>query len=239
MLKIAICDDDKRMQELLIDYLGLIEKDCEEKFCISTFSSGEELLESLICIDFDIIILDILMGGIDGIETARKIRSIGNECRIIFISSYDKRWRELISMGASAFLDKPVEKEDLEKIIIPIIRGYKESTKFIFEYHQSREICFIPTRKIISVEGRKNYIILETSREKIEYKGTLKEAWKQLSTIDLFIMPSRSFILNIKYTEVQGRKLFIKGKEICSIGDSYYEDTMNRYLKFVESRSKE
>lgn len=62
------------------------------------------------------------MNGIDGIETAIRIRTMGEENIIIFISSYDERVKELFDFRTIAFIDKPLETFKLEEALS---RAYK------------------------------------------------------------------------------------------------------------------
>lgn len=89
MLKICLCDDDLQM---LGKFTNKNEKWLnmnEYMFQIQTFNSGEHLIFYMEeePNQFDIIILDIIMGGLDGIETAKKLRQYGYEGVILFLTS--------------------------------------------------------------------------------------------------------------------------------------------------------
>ena len=74
MLKIAICDDEKVDRDRIRNILIATEIQWNMEFYISQFSSGEEFLVSLMDSSYDIILLDIKMNGVDGIEVARRLK---------------------------------------------------------------------------------------------------------------------------------------------------------------------
>lgn len=117
MLKIAYCDDAEADRKRIMCSLSRIEEKWRESFKIVPFSGGEELCEDIAENHYDVILLDILMNGIDGIETANRICSMGVESLIIFISNYDDRIKELFSFRTIAFIDKPVEVDKLEEAL--------------------------------------------------------------------------------------------------------------------------
>ncbi|WP_236874623.1 response regulator, partial [Clostridioides difficile] len=86
MIKIAVCEDEKETQLLIEDYLENILKDISIEYEIQKYISGEELLESNLK-DIDILLLDIKMEKLNGMDTARKIREVDNEMEIIFVTS--------------------------------------------------------------------------------------------------------------------------------------------------------
>lgn len=90
MLKIAYCDDVEKDRDNIVFALTQIEEKWKEEFELYSFSDGESLCAAVAKNHYDIILLDILMNGIDGIETATRIRAMGEENLIIFISSYDE-----------------------------------------------------------------------------------------------------------------------------------------------------
>ncbi|MDK2564181.1 response regulator [Romboutsia sedimentorum] len=86
MIRVAICEDEKETQCLIEDYVDNILNNINTEYKIQKYSSGEELLEGNLK-DIDILLLDIQMGQINGMDTARKIREVDNKMEIIFITS--------------------------------------------------------------------------------------------------------------------------------------------------------
>lgn len=111
-MKLAIVDDLKSDADLLAGYiLEYMEKQhifCEEP---AFFDSGEALLESFSPGTFDIIFLDIYMNGMNGMETAKKLRLTDPSCHIIFTTTSPEFAVHSYDVNASFYLLKPVSKE--------------------------------------------------------------------------------------------------------------------------------
>ena len=111
-MRIAVCDDDETAVSFLRE---LIETYPKQKLCADGYSSGEDLLRSGHV--YDLIFLDIDMRGIDGIETARRIRVHDRKVKIVYVTSYKEYAGRAFSVHAFGYLLKPVKQEKLWKQI--------------------------------------------------------------------------------------------------------------------------
>ena len=106
--KILIVDDDSSIRLLVSDVLS------DQGLTVVTAASGEEAVTRLEGEDFDLILLDIMMKGMDGLEVCRRIRD-RVDCPILFLSAKDSS-RDIIAglgLGADDYLTKPFELEVL------------------------------------------------------------------------------------------------------------------------------
>ena len=139
MIKIAICEDEKEQQELLKTYINQIFEALYIKYKLEIFNSGEELLENYQN-DTDVLLLDIQMGQINGMDTARKIRSIDDKVEIIFITSLIEYALEGYEVRAYRYLIKPVKYENLKENIINCIKEIDIKNKYIIVKEQGNQI---------------------------------------------------------------------------------------------------
>lgn len=84
---------------------------------------GEEAVEQYSQIKPDLVTMDIIMPGMDGLEAAQAILEEDPEARIIMVSSlaYDDTFEEATAIGAKGFIDKPFEKEKLIEIFEQVL----------------------------------------------------------------------------------------------------------------------
>ena len=115
MAKRVMVVDDSRIQEVQIRKL-LEETDYE---VVSYCSSGEKALEVYGTVKPDVVTMDIIMPGMDGLETAQAILEDYPEARIVMVSSlaYDDTFSEAKAIGAKAFIDKPFNREKLLTVL--------------------------------------------------------------------------------------------------------------------------
>ena len=116
MTKLAIIDDDKEILELLNEYLE------KNGFSVEGFSDGESFLtrdES----EFSLLVLDIGLPGIDGLEICRKLRQKSNIPIIMLTAASDDLDRILgLELGADDYLGKPINPRELLARIKALLR---------------------------------------------------------------------------------------------------------------------
>lgn len=239
MLRIAVCDDNDNDSEMIRSALISIQMHLNTDFLTKYFSSGEELCENIQTDSFDIILLDIIMDGLDGIQTAERIRSMGKHSLIVFISSYDEKWRQLFAYNTIAFLDKPIIVDELERVLkngLNIIRKDKEK---MFSYNKNGNVYYTPINEIVYFEAKINHIIIHTINSEIEYNELFKNVWESLIDNYNFIRPNRSNIFNLRYIILKSNQVIINSSsETYNIGRKYKDDTYQRYYKYMEIRSE-
>lgn len=117
MINIAICDDEKIITSQIDNLISDI---CNrENIPVDTdvFFSGNGLQKEIESgTRYDLIFLDIHMKNGDGITTAQNIRKIDENALLIYVSSYDKYMIELFRLDVFAFIRKPIEHDNFEKI---------------------------------------------------------------------------------------------------------------------------
>ena len=121
MAKRVMVVDDSRIQEVQIRSL-LEGTDYEvAQYC----RSGEDALAVYDEVKPDVVTMDIIMPGMDGLETAQAILEEHPEAKIIMVSSlaYDDTFEEAKAIGAKGFIDKPFEKEQLLEAFGKVLNG--------------------------------------------------------------------------------------------------------------------
>lgn len=237
MLKIAYCDDSKQDRDRIMISICEIENKWGQQFEIDLFSSGKSLCEKLDEKYYDIILLDILIEDMSGIQIADFIKKNENDVLIIFISNYEDRMRELFDFRTIAFIDKPCKTDDLERALhrASVILN-KEKDKF-FCYCSNGLSVYIPIKEIIYFESKRNKVVIYTTKGVDSYYNTLLSVWNDLKDFNKFIMPHRSFVVNLKYAHVKFDKIIIKlNNQEINIGRKYSKDTRDRYIRFLDRR---
>ena len=90
-MRIAICDDERVQQELLKNYIEEWTAENAEKVVLNCFQSAEQFLFSWEeDKSYDLLVLDVEMGDMSGMELAKKLRSQKSEVPIVFVTGYEK-----------------------------------------------------------------------------------------------------------------------------------------------------
>ncbi|MCS7250362.1 MAG: response regulator [candidate division WOR-3 bacterium] len=124
MIKILLIDDNFDLGNTIKELLEL--KGYEVEYVEDGFWALDRLKED----NFDLVIMDIVMPGMDGIETFKKMREIKKDIKVIFLSAFvdEKRREELNKMGIKDFLEKPC---DFQKLLNKI--------ENLFDYKKEKE----------------------------------------------------------------------------------------------------
>lgn len=117
--KILIVDDEETLTFSLYQAFIKAPYDCE----VVTASSGEEALERFDDGKFDLVITDIAMPGIDGLELLSIIKSRSPETRVIIITAYgtDEREERAYKIGADKYIEKPFDISELRNLVFKMI----------------------------------------------------------------------------------------------------------------------
>ena len=163
MIRIAICEDEKDTQLLIEDYIHNILKNINIEYEIQKYDLGEELLESNLK-DIDILLLDIQMGQINGMDTARKIREVDNKMEIIFITSLIDYVQEGYEVRAYRYLLKPIELEELKKHLLTCIKEIENKNSYILIKNKSNTYK-IYSNEIKYIEVQKKNMSIHTTNK--------------------------------------------------------------------------
>ena len=114
-MKIAVCDDEEKIRNIIMSELKSSFPDDE----IISFGIGEDVLRSVEQDGYmpNIILLDIMMPGVSGMDVARKLRDISDDVVIIFITGEKQYVFDAFDVRAFHFLVKPFSNEKLVSVI--------------------------------------------------------------------------------------------------------------------------
>ncbi len=194
--KIAICDD----MEQDIRYISSVVGDWADRqgltVEVETFPSAESFLfryaEQK---DFDILLLDIEMKGINGVELAKRIRRENDAVQIIFITGYTDYISEGYDVSALHYLMKPVSAEKLHEVLNRAVIKIKKNEKSLF-LSLSGETVRIPIYEIKYLEVQQNYVTIHAKSD-YTVKKTLGEFERELD--ERFYRMGRSYIVNLSF----------------------------------------
>ncbi|MBQ7932824.1 MAG: response regulator transcription factor [Clostridia bacterium] len=213
-LRIAICDDEQKQIEYLTVLVSAWSDKTSVTCTIDTFQSAESFL-----FDYaedknrDILLLDIEMGGMNGVDLAKTIRRTNDAIQIIFITGFPDFIAEGYEVSALHYLMKPVLPEKLHTVLDKAAANLAKSEKRL-SITYDRQTDFVPLSQIMYIEAQKQYILIHTISETYRMKGSLSDMEKQLD--EYFIKCQRSFVVNLRYvTRIKNDCVLLKnGSEV-------------------------
>lgn len=198
MIKVAICDDDNwivhQMENILYD---ICSNECI-KIDTEVYYSGNALERDIHTGQkFDLIYLDIQMEKGDGITTAKSIRKIDENVIFIFISSYDKYMMELFRLDVFAFIRKPIDMKEFEKIFLEANQKICSRNCF-FTFRYKKQEFKIPCKDILYFESKGRQISVYAKNSDIYvFNGKLFDVEKRLNVGKIpFLRIHQSYLVN-------------------------------------------
>ncbi|MDE6212031.1 MAG: LytTR family DNA-binding domain-containing protein [Lachnospiraceae bacterium] len=199
MLRIAICDDElffrEKIQKLLEEYLEKRELPYE----LHSFLSGEAFLEQ--CennVKFDIVFLDISMEEIDGIQTAKRIRTFHTDTYIVFVTAFMDYALEGYKVNAVRYLMKDTLAPAIEECMTAILQKMQVA-HMTFPFLEGEKKLY--TDNILYVESRGHKSIFHYMEEKtVTYQiyEKLDNVERKLESCH-FLRIHKSFLVNMKH----------------------------------------
>ena len=196
MIRIAICDDEKHMSDHIRAMASDFFRKKNREIQLRTFLSGEELLNY--DGQIDILFLDIQMNGMDGLETARKLRAGKFRGFLIFITVLKEMVFQSFEVQAYDYLVKPVDEKQFEKTMERLFASMQNVGEDSLLVQQGYERRIVPKDEIVFCEviDRKIYLNL-ASGEVVDYYERIENLETKLGSH--FFRCHRSYLINLKH----------------------------------------
>ena len=192
--KIAICDDSEIDRDYVSNLVAEWSRGAAHTIQVDFFPSAEKFLfhyedEN----DYDILLLDIEMGDMDGVTMAKKLRRDNDTVQIIFITGYSDYISEGYEVAALHYLMKPVKQDKLFSVLDRAVEKLAKNEK-VLNFEISGEMVRVPVYQIRYADVFGNYVTIHATTD-ITVKMTLGELGKSLD--ERFYRAGRSVIINL------------------------------------------
>lgn len=195
--KIAICDDEQNELSYLRSLTDKWLKSSGNTSDILCFDSGEAFLFDYdFNKNYDLLLLDIEMKEISGIDLARKLRDRNDNVQIIFITGYPDFMSEGYDVAALHYLMKPVSECKLCEVLDRAAANCRKQKRMIL-LKTSYENRRIDADSVIYAEAFAHSVNICTSDGDLEVKMSMTDAEKLLG--DGFVRCHRSYIVSLRY----------------------------------------
>lgn len=194
-MRIAICENEIKHQERVQRLLQQWANDSNRDISISTFKDAESLIMLWEDVIYDVLLLDIEMKKISGMELAKIIRRIDDNVIIIFITSHTSYSLEGYDVNPLHYLIKPIQEKVFFKVLDKAYAIYSLRGGDGLLINSEDGLVKIPTDTICYISMSAHYAKVYTSNGIYETRTTAKELAMSLPAH--FIDCHRSYIINM------------------------------------------
>lgn len=192
----AIVDDSEADAEYVEKLLKAWARERQTDLHTERFASAERFLfryedEKV----WELLLLDIEMGEMDGVQLAKKLRQTNRAVQIVFITGFPDFMAEGYEVAALHYLMKPVCREKLFAVLDRAAENLGRQEKRL-RVAFDRQEEWLPLRQITYIEARKQYVVIHTQDGEYRMKATLADTEKELD--EYFLRCQRSFVVNLR-----------------------------------------
>lgn len=192
-LRLAICDDLPEEREAL---LALLEQAPIATVC-AQFASSEELLEAFRPGGFDLLLMDIYMDGMTGVEAVRKIREMDETIPIAFTTTSTEHTLESYRLSVLKYLEKPVRQKDINDLL-RLVKLQRDSIPRL-TIHQNGTVQKLPLSELLYLEQKGHHVMISRKDGSIvQLYGKLSDLLPQLEG-QPFFCPHKSYCVNLAF----------------------------------------
>ena len=235
MFRIAICEDEK----VVLDFeTSLVNKWAAARGCpleLDTYISAENFLfESEDKAPYDVLIFDIQMKNMNGMELAKALRRRGCDAVIIFITGVPDYAIEGYEVGAVRYILKPVKEEVLFGLLDAAFEESQKKAEDFFLLGQGADLEKISFEKILYIEARGHYVFLKGSDLEREWKAGFNETSASFEGRGFFCL-RRGLMVNLKHVErITRTDCILDDGETLPVARGVYKELNEAFINFFK-----
>ncbi len=192
--RIAICDDSSADRGYIHSLLASWAEAAAAPVSVQEFSSAEGFLFAYAEEKaWDILLLDIEMGTMDGVALARRLRQDNETMQIVFITGYSDYIADGYDVAALHYLMKPVKAEKFRQVMDRAVEKLHRNEK-VLTLESGGELVRIPVYQVVYADVMLNYVTIH-ARETVRVRMTLSQLEQALD--DRFYRVGRSLLVNL------------------------------------------
>ena len=234
LIRIAICDDDDEQIVLLRRLLVEWSEGKPFALVIDEYISAESFLFSYPDKPCGLLLLDIEMGKISGMELAKKLRKENDMLPIIFITGYSDYMGEGYEVEALHYLLKPVDKEKLFAVLDRYTKRHTPENEILLNC-EDRTLHISPDMiTYCEAVGKKTHVHLSDGKTLVCVMG-ISELKKLLT--DGCIFCHRSYIVNLRSVRSIGKtEVCLDGGESVPLSRRLYREVNDKFISFYAKK---
>ena len=262
MFRIAICEDEK----VVLDFeSSLINEWAAGKLCaesaadgghgdrrgiafeLDTYVSAENFLfESEDKPPYDVLIFDIQMKNMNGMELAKTLRRRGCDSVIIFVTGVADYAIEGYEVGAIRYILKPLKKESFFALLDSVYQQFQKKPEDFFVLSQGGDMERIPYEKIVYFEARGHYVFIKCTNYEREWKSSFSDVAKSLGKNDgagesnatgRFFCLRRGLLVNLEHVaRITRTDCILDNGEVLPVARGVYKELNEAFIGYFTKK---
>lgn len=215
-MRIAVADDEAVFADQIEAYLKRFGQENGIAISVTVFPDGQTLMEQYICGAWDLIILDVDMPGVNGIDTARRIREKDQKVPLMFITNLAQYAIKGYEVNALDYVLKPVNYYALSMKMKKVVALWHLAQEVPLVLKRNSDVMIVPLSQLYYVESLDHSLHYHTANGELEQVGarTLADVEKELPK-NQFVRCHNRYVVNLRHVDgISGSHLRVMGQEL-------------------------
>lgn len=228
-MKIAVCDDEIYYVDAACSLLEEWAKERSVHLTLYRFTNGDDLIDAHRSECMDLIILDVIMPLLNGIDTARELRHMNQTVPIVFLTSSREFAVDSYEVKAFHYLIKPVARENLFAVLDEFLKIFHAS-KTYFTAKTAEGFCRISIADVDYLEAQNKQVLVHLVNDRtIAIRELFSKCADIFSPQNGFCSCHRSYIVNLNNVERFSKT------EVITVHNAVVPISRNSYTTFKET----
>lgn len=242
MIKVAFCDDDPSVLDEARALLDEYRTKHNREIMYTAFRGSLELLAEIEKgARWDVLFLDIIMPGENGMDVAKEIRQYDNAVKIIFLTSSSEFAVESYAVGAYFYQLKPIGgREKFFPLMDSVLLACEKGRQCSLILRCKSGIARIDLEKLEYCEVIGHTLLFHLENGKLlESSGSLDKLCEKLEKYENFLRPHRSFLINMEYIQnISYKAITMTGLTEIPVPHGKYSEIKKLYLEYAFNRKQ-
>lgn len=230
-MRVAIVDDTPGDALRLEENLERFSRRTGVELTPVCFADGQQFIQAG-QEQFDLVIMDIDMPGMDGMQAARLLRQSDPEVPLMFVTNMPQYALAGYEVDAIDYVLKPVEFGDFDLKLQKALRYMRRDKERPLALHTTAGVVAVRPREILYVESTLHYLNYHTLIGEYRVRGVMGQAERELANCH-FARCARSFLVNLRYVSAIEGEDVVLGSRRIRITRTKRAEFMERFSRFL------
>ncbi len=213
MIRVAIVDDEAAERARIRECLGCLAEEDHLEFDVEEYPSGLAFLMGKMS-GYDIVLMDVDMPDMNGIETAHQLRKVDQSAVLVFVTNMAQYAVSGYEVDALDFIIKPINRYSFTLKMRRAVSRTAQQTDDVLNVKSGGTLHRVPISSIHYLEVSGHHVTYHTSAGELTEYSTLKEVRQRIPQRG-FAQCSQSYLVNLRYvTSISREKIVVDGTEI-------------------------
>lgn len=228
---VAIIDDAPQDAQRLETYLQRCGEETGREYQTVYYRTAADFLTSRDQ-TFDLVIMDIDMPGLNGVEAARRMRERGDDTVLMFVTNMPQYALAGYEVEAVDYVLKPVSYREFAMKLRKADRYIRRGQDQMLALQTADGIVTLPVSSLLYVESELHYLTYHTPQERIRVRGSLRDAESGLPAAQ-FARCNASFLVNLRHVKAIEKETVVVGDKQVKMSRGKRLEFMDRFTRYL------